>query len=217
MLPSANPAGRGHAAIRSVANERKFVTVLFADLCNSTELISDADPEEAQRRLTVAIAAMSESVQEYGGTISQLLGDGLLALFGAPVAQEDHALRACLAAIALQQRMRATTVARPLQVRVGINSGEVVVGTASQYLSQHYRADGSTIHIASRESRRSPSREPSGSPRKPSAWRSRGSRCEARANTTSATLSAQKAVLACDDRATFGRGTLGQAHDAWPP
>lgn len=140
----------GATALRSVANERKFVTVLFADLCNSTELVADADPEEAQRRLSVAITAMSESVEEYGGTISQLLGDGLLALFGAPVAQEDHALRACLAATAVQQRIRATTAARPLQVRIGIHSGEVVVGTASQYLSTHYRADGTTIHIASR-------------------------------------------------------------------
>ena len=142
--------GPAQARLRSVANERKFVTVLFADLCNSTELVADADPEEAQRRLSVAITAMSESVEEYGGTISQLLGDGILALFGAPVAQEDHALRACLAAIAVQQRIRTTTSARPLQVRIGIHSGEVVVGTARQYLSSHYRADGSTIHIASR-------------------------------------------------------------------
>lgn len=142
--------GPGPAALRAIANERKFVTVLFADLCNSTELVADADPEEAQRRLSVAITAMSESVEEYGGTISQLLGDGLLALFGAPVAQEDHALRACLAAIAVQQRIRTMTTDRPLQVRIGIHSGEVVVGTASEYLSLHYRADGTTIHIASR-------------------------------------------------------------------
>lgn len=140
------PASR----LRSVANELKFVTVLFADLCNSTELVADADPEEAHRRLSVAITAMSESVEEYGGTISQLLGDGLLALFGAPVAQEDHALRACLAAVAMQQRIRQTATDRPLQVRVGIHSGEVVVGTATQYLSSHYRADGTTIHLASR-------------------------------------------------------------------
>jgi class 3 adenylate cyclase/tetratricopeptide (TPR) repeat protein len=137
-------------ALRAVANELKVVTVLFADLCDSTELVSGADPEEAQRRLSVAITAMSESVEEYGGTISQLLGDGLLALFGAPVAQEDHPLRACLAAIAVQQRIRTMTIARPLQVRIGIHSGEVIVGTASQYLSSHYRADGTTIHIASR-------------------------------------------------------------------
>lgn len=142
--------GPAQTRLRSVANERKFVTVLFADLCDSTELVADADPEEAQRRLSVAITAMSESVEEYGGTISQLLGDGILALFGAPVAQEDHALRACLAAIAMQQRIRTATSARPLQVRIGIHSGEVVVGTAREYLSSHYRADGSTIHIASR-------------------------------------------------------------------
>lgn len=142
--------GPAQPRLRAVANERKFVTVLFADLCDSTELVADADPEEAQRRLAVAITAMSESVEEYGGTLSQLLGDGILALFGAPVAQEDHALRACLAALAMQQRIRATASARPLKVRVGIHSGEVVVGTADQYLSSHYRADGATIHIASR-------------------------------------------------------------------
>ncbi|MGV3572469.1 MAG: ATP-binding protein [Ramlibacter sp.] len=149
LLPRAEH-GTAPSRLRSVANELKFVTVLFADLCNSTELVADADPEEAQRRLSVAITAMSESVEEYGGTISQLLGDGLLALFGAPVAQEDHALRACLAAIAMQQRIRQTATERPLQVRVGIHSGEVVVGTATQYLSSHYRADGTTIHLASR-------------------------------------------------------------------
>lgn len=137
--------------LRSIAHERKFVTVLFADLCNSTVLVGDADPEEAQDRLAVAIAAMCESVEAYGGTISQLLGDGVLALFGAPLTQEDHALRACLAAIAIQQRTRSRSIGpHPLQARVGLHSGEVVVGSARQYLSTHYRADGSTLHIASR-------------------------------------------------------------------
>lgn len=131
--------------------ERKFVSVLFADVCGSTEQVARFDPEEAQAFLDRALRLMTESVEHYGGTISQLLGDGLLALFGAPFALEDHALRACLAAIDIQRRARATIVAgSPLALRVGIHSGEVLVGSTDHKFASHYRADGSTIHIAAR-------------------------------------------------------------------
>jgi predicted ATPase/class 3 adenylate cyclase len=131
--------------------ERKYITVLFADLCGSTAQVAKVDPEEAQAYLDRALRLMTEAVEAYGGTLSQLLGDGLLALFGAPIAQEDHAMRACLAAIAMQQRLRSeATSERPMEVRVGINSGEAIVGSVSEYLSSHYRADGSTIHVAAR-------------------------------------------------------------------
>jgi class 3 adenylate cyclase/tetratricopeptide (TPR) repeat protein len=133
--------------------ERKQVTVLFVDLCDSTASVSNADPEEARAYLEDALRLMTEAVEAYGGTVSQLLGDGLLALFGAPVAQEDHALRACLAAQAMQsasQQRPARPGEPPVLLRVGLHSGEVIVGVAGQYLWSHYRADGTTIHIASR-------------------------------------------------------------------
>lgn len=131
--------------------ERKYISVLFADLCGSTEQISSFDPEEAQIYLDRVLTLMSQSVETYDGTVSQLLGDGLLALFGAPVAQEDHALRACLAAVEMQRRARESTASgRALTLRIGINSGEVIVGTVSHFFASHYRADGSTIYLAAR-------------------------------------------------------------------
>ena len=135
--------------------ERKQVSVLFADLCESTAQVAAGDPEEAQILLDRALHLMSEAVEAYGGTVSQLLGDGLLALFGAPLAQEDHALRACLAAITIQQRARAARgvvepSAQPMVVRIGIHSGEVLVTSARAGLSAHCRVHGTAIHLASR-------------------------------------------------------------------
>ena len=145
------PRSRAHAAQLQRVHERKHVTVLFADLCGSTEQISRIDPEEAQIFLDRALQLMAQAVEAYGGTVTQLLGDGVLALFGAPIAQEDHALRGCLAAIEMQRRARDPGVdGRPLLLRVGINSGEVIVGADSPLLTSHYRADGSTIHLAAR-------------------------------------------------------------------
>lgn len=133
--------------------ERKIVTLMFVDLCGSTALVSQADPEDAQFLLDRALRAMSEAVETYGGTVQRLQGDGIVALFGAPVALEDHALRACLAALAVQRRMREPGAdgRRPqAQVRVGIHSGEVVVGSISDLLSSHHRLDGAAIHLAAR-------------------------------------------------------------------
>jgi hypothetical protein len=119
----------------ALEGERKQVTVLFADIKDSTELIRDLDPEEAQKLIDPAIHLMMEAVHRFEGTVNQVLGDGIMALFGAPIAHEDHAARACYAALAMQAVMQpcAEEVRRSsgitMRLRVGLNSGEVVVRT----------------------------------------------------------------------------------------
>ena len=93
----------------TLAGERKQVTVLFADIKDSTELIRGLDPEVAQRLLDPALHHMMVAVHRYEGTVNQVLGDGIMALFGAPLAHEDHALRACYAALAMQAAHGATS------------------------------------------------------------------------------------------------------------
>src|SRR5262250_3607002 len=90
----------------ALEGERKQVTVLFADLKSSTELIEGLDPEEARKLLDPALHIMMDAVHRYEGTVNQVLGDGIMALFGAPLAHEDHALRACYAALGMQAAMR---------------------------------------------------------------------------------------------------------------
>ncbi|HSV57979.1 MAG TPA: AAA family ATPase, partial [Variovorax sp.] len=131
--------------------ELKQVTVLLADLCGSTEQVVRTDAEGGQAYLDEALRLMSEAVAVYGGTQVQWRGDELLALFGAPVAHEDHALRACLAAIAMLDAMKAQNSRQvPMQVRIGIDSGEVIAGPGSGELSGSYRVDGAPLHLASR-------------------------------------------------------------------
>ena len=138
-------------ALLDTKRELKQATVLLADLCDSTAQLANVDVEEAQAFLDLALQVMSDAVDAFGGTRMQWRGDELLALFGAPQAQEDHALRACLAAIAMQEGMKARSTARaPLAVRIGIDSGEVLVGPGGEAVSASYRADGLTIHQASR-------------------------------------------------------------------
>jgi class 3 adenylate cyclase/tetratricopeptide (TPR) repeat protein len=140
----------------ALAGERKQVTVLFADLKGSTELIRDLDPEVAQTLLDPALQYMMDAVHRYEGTVNQVLGDGIMALFGAPLAHEDHAVRACYAALALQTALRryAEEVRRShgleMQARVGLNSGEVVVRAISNDLHVDYSAVGQTTHLAAR-------------------------------------------------------------------
>src|SRR5262249_3682844 len=132
----------------ALEGERKQVTVLFADLKGSTELIRDLDPEVAQTLLDPALQHMLDAVHRYQGTVNQVLGDGIMALFGAPVAHEDRAVRACYATLAMQAAMQqyAAEVQRtkgiPLQMRVGLNSGEVVVRAISNDLHMDYSAVG---------------------------------------------------------------------------
>src|SRR5512139_439442 len=86
----------------AMEGERKQVTVLFADLKGSMELLADRDPEEARRILDPVLERMMEAVHRYEGTVNQVMGDGIMALFGAPLAHEDHAVRACYAALRMQ-------------------------------------------------------------------------------------------------------------------
>ena len=136
--------------------ERKQVTVLFADIKGSTELIAGLDPEEARRLLDPALHAMMDAVHRYEGTVNQVLGDGIMALFGAPIAHEDHAVRACYAALAMQAAMRRYGAevrhahGLEVQIRVGLNSGEVVVRAIGNDLHMDYSAIGQTTPLAAR-------------------------------------------------------------------
>ena len=130
--------------------------MLFADLKGSMELLADRDPEEARKLLDPVLERMMEAVHRYEGTVNQVMGDGIMALFGAPVAHEDHAVRACYAALDMQAAMRryAEEVRRShgvlLQIRVGLNSGEVVVRAIGSDLRMDYTAVGQTTHLAAR-------------------------------------------------------------------
>src|SRR5215470_6438260 len=140
----------------ALEGERKQVTVLFADLKDSTELIRGLDPEAAQQLLDPAIHIMMDAVHRFEGTVNQVLGDGIMALFGAPIAHEDHALRACYAALAMQAAMQSTTETvrhtrgLELGMRVGLNSGEVVVRAIGNDLHMDYSAVGETMVLAAR-------------------------------------------------------------------
>src|SRR4029453_11761124 len=90
----------------ALEGERKQVTVLFADMKGSTELLADRDPEEARKILDPVLERMMEAVHRYEGTVNQVMGDGIMALFGAPLAHEDHAVRACYAALRMQDAVR---------------------------------------------------------------------------------------------------------------
>lgn len=130
------------------AGERKHLTVLIADVAGSTAFIDRLDAEEADFRLGVIMSAMREAVARFEGTVNKLQGDGVMALFGAPIPQEDHAVRACCAALAMIENVRKIDSAPP--IRIGINTGEVVVRALSTDVSEQYDAMGRTVHIASR-------------------------------------------------------------------
>ena len=140
----------------ALEGERKQVTVLFADLKGSMELLAEQDPEEARELLDPVLERMMEAVHHYEGTVNQVMGDGIMALFGAPLAHEDHAVRACYAALRMQESVKryAEEVHRvrgiPLQIRVGLNSGEVVVRSIGSDLHMDYTAVGQTTHLAAR-------------------------------------------------------------------
>jgi class 3 adenylate cyclase/tetratricopeptide (TPR) repeat protein len=140
----------------ALEGERKQVTVFFADLTDSTRLIEGLDPEAAQQLLDPAIHLMMDAVHRFEGTVNQVLGDGIMALFGAPIAHEDHALRGCYAALAVQNAIRtyAAEVRRThgmlLQLRVGLNAGEVVVRAIGNDLHTDYSAVGQHTHLAAR-------------------------------------------------------------------
>jgi class 3 adenylate cyclase/tetratricopeptide (TPR) repeat protein len=140
----------------ALEGERKQVTVLFADLKGSMELLADRDPEEARKILDPVLEGMMEAVHRYEGTVNQVMGDGIMALFGAPLAHEDHAVRACYAALRMQEAVKRYSegVRREegvaIQIRVGLNSGEVVVRAIGSDLHMDYSAVGQTSHLAAR-------------------------------------------------------------------
>src|SRR5262245_38931842 len=137
----------------ALEGERKQVTVLFADLKGSMELLADRDPEEARTILDPILERMMEAVHRYEGTVKQVMGDGIMALFGAPLAHEDHAVRACYAALRMQESVKkyAEEVRRShaavVKIRIGLNSGEVVVRAIGSDLHMDYTAVGQTTHL----------------------------------------------------------------------
>jgi len=140
----------------AVEGERKQVTIMFADIKGSLELLADRDPEDARRLLDAVLTKMMDAVHRYEGTVNQVMGDGIMAIFGAPVAHEDHAVRACYAALRMQRRIGryADRLRRKegisVQVRIGIHSGEVVVRSIGSDLHMDYTAVGQTTHLAAR-------------------------------------------------------------------
>jgi len=140
----------------ALEGERKHVTVLFTDVKGSMELLADRDPEETRKLLDPVLEHMMEAVHRYEGTVNQVMGDGIMALFGAPLAHEDHAIRACYAALRMQETVKryAEGVRRtegiPVQIRVGLNSGEVIVRSIGSDLRMDYSAVGQTTNVAAR-------------------------------------------------------------------
>src|SRR5262245_36315993 len=140
----------------ALEGERKLVTVLFADLKGSMELLAGRDPEEARKILDPVLELMMEAVHRYEGTVNQVMGDGIMALFGAPVAHEDHGVRACYAALRMQGAVGGyagdlrRSEGLDVQIRIGLNSGEVVVRSIGSDLRMDYSAVGQTTHLAAR-------------------------------------------------------------------
>jgi len=140
----------------ALEGERKQVTVLFADVKGSMDLAEQVDPEEWHRILNRFFEILTDGVHRFEGTVNQYTGDGIMALFGAPIAHEDHAQRACYAALHLRGELRSYAdelrVERGLNfaARIGINSGEVVVGKIGDDLRMDYTAQGHTVGLASR-------------------------------------------------------------------
>jgi len=159
---SAGPAERAPnsspspAAPSTLEAERKHVTVLFADMKASMQLLADRDPEEARKLLDPVLERMMEAVRHYEGTVNQVMGDGIMALFGAPLAQEDHAVRACFAALRMQELVRHYSEQAhakhrvDVQIQVGLDSGEVVVRAIGSDVHMDYTAVGQTTHLAAR-------------------------------------------------------------------
>ena len=146
----------------AMEGERKQVTVLFADLKGSMELLAERDPEEARKILDPVLERLMDAVHRYEGTVNQVMGDGIMALFGAPLAHEDHTARACYAALLMQESVE--RYARDvhalgegaLKIRVGMNAGEVVVRSIGNDLRMDYTAVGQTTHLAARMEQMAP-------------------------------------------------------------
>ncbi|MEA2429951.1 MAG: hypothetical protein QOI19_424, partial [Thermoleophilaceae bacterium] len=149
-------AAKIRAGRDALEGERKQVTVLFADVMGSMELAEQSDPEEWRTIMARFFAILCEGVHRFEGTVDKFTGDGIMALFGAPVAHEDHARRACYAALHLQRELVSyagelrRTKGLSFSVRTGLNSGEVVVGAIGDDLEMDYTAIGYTVGLAQR-------------------------------------------------------------------
>lgn len=139
------PAGANEDPV----SERKFVTILRADIVRSTDLVAELDPEEAVSRLEPALAAMRAAVRQFGGVISKEMGDGVAAVFGAPVADDNHAPLACHAALEIVRRVAGLGDSE-LQIRVGLHSGLAVMYVISNEFSKVYEIGGPASHLAAR-------------------------------------------------------------------
>jgi len=130
----------------SIEGERKLVTVLFADVANYTTLSEKLDPEEVHQIMDGCFKILMDEIHRYEGTINQFTGDGVMALFGAPISHEDHAQRACFAALAVQKAIRAygekikENCKTDFLMRIGLNSGPVIVGSIGDDLRMDYTA-----------------------------------------------------------------------------
>src|SRR5215510_9327403 len=140
----------------ALEGERKQVTVLFCDIVDSSRLAERLDPETMHEVMDRALRLMAEAVHRYEGTVNQFLGDGLMALFGAPIALEDHAFRGVQAALAIRETLSGYSEQLKqergveLRLRLGLNTGLVVVGRIGDDLRMDYTAVGDTTHLASR-------------------------------------------------------------------
>ncbi len=155
----------------ALLGERKPVTVLFADVAGFSTLADRLDPETVHTLMDGCFAILTEQVHAYEGTINQFTGDGIMALFGAPIAHEDHAVRALHAALGIQAALRdyREVVQRqcgvPFHMRLGLNTGTVVVGRIGDDLRMDYTAQGDTTNLAARMQQMAPG-GPSGWPRR---------------------------------------------------
>jgi len=140
----------------SIEGERKLVTVLFADVANFTSIAENIDPEKVHQIMDKCFKILMDEIHKCEGTINQFTGDGIMALFGAPLAHEDHTQRACLAAISIQKALNGysqdlkTKHGIDFKMRIGMNSGPVVVGSIGDNLRMDYTAIGDTTNLAAR-------------------------------------------------------------------
>jgi class 3 adenylate cyclase len=140
----------------AIEGERKLVTVLFADVANYTSMAEKLDPEEVHQIMDGCFKILMDEIHKYEGTINQFTGDGVMALFGAPVAHEDHAQRACYAALKIQKSVDGYSekikekYGVDFKVRIGLNSGSVIVGAIGDDLRMDYTAVGDTANLAAR-------------------------------------------------------------------
>ena len=146
----------GHAVASRSSEERRIVTVLFADLVGFTTLAEFMDPEQAKRLIDSCFHRLVSDITSFGGRVDKILGDGILALFGAPIAHEDDPERAVRAGLRMQESLADTMAvstsrhAPEIRMRVGINTGQALVGNIGSERMRNYTAIGDTTNLAAR-------------------------------------------------------------------